>query len=485
MKFKNLEELVDIINNELGHFCSDFQYKRKELLNMRSTSNRNKLFIYSSDKNRDWVINSGGGTELQYHLYFRGNKVGYGLGFNTQYVPFSNDKTSIEYIEPFVNGFLYEEEIESKLLNNNFDYLYGNKNQLLELIDDNYVLIGKELTVNDLGDGFELSDNFFHQVIDDLKGVLFESYIKIISNMNLNTMMKMKVNNLLNVLLYKKQIILQGPPGTGKTYTAKDIAEQVITGDISYNKEEQAKKLNETDRFELVQFHPSYTYEDFVRGIVVKSENGNLEYITENKTFGKIAKKAQKDPDRDYVLIIDEINRANLPSVLGELIYALEYRDESVEGMYSIDDDFSLRIPNNLFIIGTMNTADRSVGHIDYAIRRRFAFIELLPKGLASLGDKFNVDKFKMVSSLFVKEIKTKGIDLEASEHLNPEFAERPQDVWIGHSYFITQEDENGKEIDFNLRLKYEVVPILEEYVKDGILRNTSKVKEIIKSLTE
>ena len=423
-----------------------------------------------------------------------------------------------------------------------------------------------------------------------------------------NSYLKNKqMNKIIDILKYKNQIILQGPPGTGKTFTAKDIAEQILIGEVSGDKKKQAERLQGSDQFELVQFHPSYTYEDFVRGIVVKSNNGQIEYKTENKIFGKIIKKAlenqvnsikskelyskedfikkllieygnklndnyfdvqsegtdsvifeddkfyyqlnsqkrgiklnnlikaiinnvnkaedlkglildkgpatyhssyflkflqkfktdEKDkleqldtykavvPDlKKYILVIDEINRANLPSVLGELIYALEYRNQIVKSIYALeDDDKEIQIPENLYIIGTMNTADRSVGHIDYAIRRRFAFVELLPKELTALGDQFKLETFKTVSSLFVKEIKTDGIDLEASEHLSPEFAERPQDVWLGHSYFIVQKDEDGNEIDFNLRLEYEIIPILEEYMKDGILRNSVEVKDIIKGL--
>lgn len=308
-----------------------------------------------------------------------------------------------------------------------------------------------------------------------------------------NSMEKAKISEYIDILEYKNQIILQGPPGTGKTYTAKDIAEQILTGDITSDKKKQAQVLKDSNQFELVQFHPSYTYEDFVRGIVVESQDDKVAYKTKNKTLGIFAKTALENYnssiteiklEKKYVLIIDEINRANLPSVLGELIYALEYRGQSVKSMYTLENgDQDLQIPGNIYIIGTMNTADRSVGHIDYAIRRRFAFVELLPKELTSIGDRFKREVFKLVSSLFVKEIKINGLDLEASEHLSPEFAERPQDVWLGHSYFIVQEDEEGNEIDFNLRLQYEVIPILEEYVKDGILRNSIEVKNIIKGL--
>lgn len=235
----------------------------------------------------------------------------------------------------------------------------------------------------------------------------------------------------------------------------------------------------------IIQFHPSYTYEDFVRGITVKSNpNGDIKYETENKLLAEFSQKALDNKSANYVLIIDEINRANLPSVLGELIYGLEYRGESVDSMYALDDgDNKITIPENLYIIGTMNTADRSVGHIDYAIRRRFAFVEMLPKILKDSNLNFRKDKFEEVSKLFVQDIETKSLDLEASKHLSPEFEDRPQDVWLGHSYFIEQKDEQGNPIDFQLRVQYEIIPILEEYMKDGILQNTDEVKDIINGL--
>ena len=156
-----------------------------------------------------------------------------------------------------------------------------------------------------------------------------------------------------------------------------------------------------------------------------------------------------KEPE-PYILVIDEINRANLSAVLGELIYALEYRGEAVQSMYAIDGENNLILPPNLYIIGTMNTADRSVGHIDYAIRRRFAFVNILPKDLTNeLGDQFEGALFAKVTNLF-------------NTNLSPEF--KKEEVQLGHSYFIT------KNTPINIRWEYEIKPILLEYVKDGIL---------------
>lgn len=273
------------------------------------------------------------------------------------------------------------------------------------------------------------------------------------------------------------------------------IAKYFYENHIDSIDSKEEKIFREQDFINLIQFHPSYTYEDFVRGIVAKpnEESDGIIYEAENKTLAKFAEVANDDQDNNYVLIIDEINRANLSSVLGELIYALEYRGEAVESIYDGDGENQLILPTNLYIIGTMNTADRSVGHIDYAIRRRFAFVDVLPKDLSSGSDvTFMKKEFETVTSLFVKNYDSK-IDynenpskIERSEHLMKDFD--PKDVWLGHSYFIQQfeKDEQGKNIedeaiDFDLRIKYEIKPILEEYIKDGILKESAR--QIVNSL--
>ncbi|MEM6379036.1 MAG: AAA family ATPase, partial [Bacteroidota bacterium] len=171
-----------------------------------------------------------------------------------------------------------------------------------------------------------------------------------------------------------------------------------------------------------------------------------------------------------YLLIIDEINRANLPAVLGELIYALEYRNEVVNSMYVLDGDSSLVLPENLYIIGTMNTADRSVGHIDYAIRRRFAFVDILPDEALIIHPRAKA-LFKEVAQLFVQQRDGK---LTGAPYLSPEFDFK--EVHLGHSYFILKETEaSAQKAALERRLNFEILPILQEYLRDGILLDTAK----------
>jgi 5-methylcytosine-specific restriction endonuclease McrBC GTP-binding regulatory subunit McrB len=163
------------------------------------------------------------------------------------------------------------------------------------------------------------------------------------------------------------------------------------------------------------------------------------------------ANAAKKVEEKKYVLIIDEINRANIPSVLGELIYALEYRGEKVESIYALDGDNALVIPPNLYIIGTMNTADRSVGHMDYAIRRRFSFVDVLPDA-------------EIIENAKAKTLFNQVSDLFEEKYLSSEFEKKQ--IQLGHSYFLVANDEQ-----LEIQLEYEIKPILLEYVNDGILK--------------
>ena len=236
--------------------------------------------------------------------------------------------------------------------------------------------------------------------------------------------------------------------------------------------------------YQIIQFHPAYSYEDFVRGIVAKvDESGKVLYETENRILAQLAEKALNNPTANFVLIIDEINRANLPAVLGELIYALEYRSEenvpsepTVEGMYALksgtldeQESKSIKLPKNLYLIGTMNTADRSVGHMDYAIRRRFAFVDILPS--AEILDDVIADE---TLRIIAKNLYARVSSLFESDYLASDF--HRNQVQLGHSYFLAEALPK-----LRLRLQYEIKPILREYIKDGILLNTAT--EIVEQL--
>lgn len=282
-------------------------------------------------------------------------------------------------------------------------------------------------------------------------------------------------------LLGIKQMILQGPPGTSKTYSAKaflkymahDCTDEELAdiqiADYSAEDKYCAKLFKGKEEpevaWDIVQFHPSYGYEDFIRGIKVSTKPGSdiILYETVNKVLGNIAELAKKHKKTKFFLIIDEINRANLATVFGELIYGLEYRTEPVATPYSVNNNNRISMPDNLYIIGTMNTADKSIGGIDYAIRRRFLFFEQLPDVKVIQCYKSEVGADQMELNAQACRLFENVEKLFEEDYLSPEY--RKEDVQIGHTYFLV--DSKDKLMK---RFEYQIIPILKEYYKDGII---------------
>ena len=163
----------------------------------------------------------------------------------------------------------------------------------------------------------------------------------------------------------KKQVIFQGPPGTGKTYVAQALAEHLAGGS--------------KNRVTLVQLHPSYAYEDFVQGFRPALIDRQASFQLKDGPLLRAAENARTEPNAKHFLVIDEINRGNPAKVFGELYFLLEYRDKAIDLQYRGEDDPPFSLPDNLYIIGTMNTADRSIALVDLALRRRFYFVEFHP----------------------------------------------------------------------------------------------------------
>ena len=268
-----------------------------------------------------------------------------------------------------------------------------------------------------------------------------------------------------------RNLILTGPPGTGKTLMAKRLAAYMLTNVVpGIGNVDNVLAIIEEGQpgtWDIVQFHPSYNYDDFVRGIRIRTnEQRQTEYIVKDGPLLQMAEQAAGRPEQKFILIIDEINRANVAAVLGEMIYALEYRERPVALQYG-DGDARAHLPKNLYIIGTMNTADRSIGHIDYAVRRRFAFVPLHPDRSvveASHQDanlrKLALAKFDAVAALFADEQALLSADYRA------------EDVQPGHSYFLVKgEDAENGEDAIRRQMKYQVGPLLREYVADGVLK--------------
>ena len=249
-----------------------------------------------------------------------------------------------------------------------------------------------------------------------------------------------KLQELKDLLLRKRNIILQGAPGVGKTFSAKRLAYAIM-----------GKK--DEDKIKFVQFHQNYSYEDFIMGYK-PAENGS--FVLQEGVFYEFCQIAKDDPSNDYFFIIDEINRGNLSKIFGELLMAIEadYRDTEVRLAYR-DEMFA--VPRNLMIIGMMNTADRSLALIDYALRRRFSFVTMEP-GFDS--DGFRTYQASLENPMFdvlIDTVKELNKVIRTDESLGEGFC-------IGHSYFcgIAKEDctvQRLQEI-----VKYDLIPILEEY---------------------
>ncbi len=268
---------------------------------------------------------------------------------------------------------------------------------------------------------------------------------------NLN-MEEIYINKIINQLKNKGQIILYGPPGTGKTYIAKELARYLTN--------------NKKDNFRIIQFHPSYGYEDLIQCIFPKKEGRELVYEYKDGTFKEFCEGAV-DERNYFVFIIDEINRGNIAKIFGELIYLLEYRNDEVNLQYS-GDTFS--IPKNILIIGTMNTADKSIALLDVALRRRFKFFEIEPS--AEILRKYYEKKIRKGQIKFegVKLSDLTGIFKKLNNKIGEDIDKHHK---IGHSYFMKKEGMVDKEYLMNI-WEFEIKPLLEEYFFD----ESYKVKE-------
>ncbi len=236
----------------------------------------------------------------------------------------------------------------------------------------------------------------------------------------------------------QRQVIFYGPPGTGKTYIARKLAADLVGP-------EQVK---------LVQFHPAYTYEDFFEGYrpVPGVSDGTISFDLKAGPLRLLVDRARAHPDQAFVLIIDEINRANLAKVFGELYFLLEYRDQAVDLLYSAEDE-GFTLPTNLYLIGTMNTADRSIALIDSAMRRRFAFVALDPDT-------------EPTKSLLTKWSRHHGLGATAAALL-AEVNRRIEDpdFRIGPSYFMKVATSDAHSPERLERLwRTSIVPLLQEH---------------------
>ncbi|MGI8333692.1 McrB family protein [Actinomadura scrupuli] len=267
----------------------------------------------------------------------------------------------------------------------------------------------------------------------------------------------------------KGQAVLYGPPGTGKTYTSLRFALWWLTTQLpelnldataDYGKAPFLKSLTDLSasadgeragHLTLVTFHPAYGYEDFIEGFrPVQSEDGGLRLDLVDGTFKKVCTAAANDPDKPYLILVDEINRGDIPKILGELITLLE-RDKRGMQVVLPQSRKKFSVPPNVYLLGTMNTADRSIRLLDSALRRRFAFHELLPD--AEVLDGSLVSKLDL--GILLREVNRRVVK------------ELGRERQIGHSFFLSGDNPVDNEADLAAVIRNEVLPLLQEYAYD------------------
>lgn len=237
-----------------------------------------------------------------------------------------------------------------------------------------------------------------------------------------------------NLLKERKYIVLQGPPGTGKTRTAKSVADKI-----------GAKTF-------FTQFHAETSFSDFIFGIRPDTENEELRYKENLGNFSEALKYAVDHKYENVILIIDEINRANLSNVLGPIFYLFEHKMDISNVEIEIAPNFKInKLPDNFSVIATMNTADRSLAVVDFALRRRFAWYTLKPKAINS--NQFFKEDFNRIQEIFDWYATSTELNLQP-----------------GQGYFIADTDNEMKN-----RIRYEILPLIKEYLQEGLLRNAKE----------
>lgn len=327
----------------------------------------------------------------------------------------------------------------------------------------NQALSVSEVMLSNQGSLFKLTKKEYETILSARTGAMISRYdlSDVLSEVFIE---KSQIEDILDCLVTKKNVILQGPPGTGKTFFAKRLA-HLLFGE------------KDSSRIEMVQFHQSYSYEDFIQGYRPDGTGFKLK----NGVFYNFCHKAKNDPDSPYIFIIDEINRGNLSKVFGELMMLVENDKRgpqwSIPLTYSSDLEDKFYVPDNIHIVGLMNTADRSLAMVDYALRRRFAFFSIEP-GFSTRSFKEHLSANNVSQSLI-------NLIVNNMSKLNDEIANDAVNLGsgfcIGHSFFCNfPVNKAPDEVWYEQVVRREIGPLLREYWFDEPKKAESLIEDIL-----
>jgi len=419
---------------------------------------------HSEGQRQTYTTHNEKGNKRRIYKYFEGAKPG-DLIIGYESTPTKQIKAIYE-VTKGIHNTAKGEEIEFELVEKLEIPVHWNE------LKNNSLLQNCEVLINNQGSLFKLTEDDYdiiREIIDN-KNIITEKLLqssnikkyKFTDDSDKPFISEADFLQTVALLKKKKNIILQGPPGVGKTFIARKLAYEIM---------EEVKDAS----IEMVQFHQSYSYEDFIQGLRPTQKGG---FDLRDGIFYSFCQRALAHPDRPFFFIIDEINRGNLSKIFGELMMLIEVDKRSekyaLKLTYAEDEEDRFYVPDNLFIIGTMNTADRSLAIVDYALRRRFAFVTLQP----DYGDNFrSFLSGKGLSDLLVEHIcsSVTKVNGKIKEDIN-----LGEGFQIGHSYFcnfLVGEDENKW---WHEILSFELKPLLEEIWFDDL----SKVTEVLKQLS-
>lgn len=332
-----------------------------------------------------------------------------------RYYEFEKDELSLESL---FGKFLNDYNLSENQINELFDY---------DLDGEPIELSGSFIEGNEIRNRLGIETIVEVEPLDEDETSPIRPVAIVSDELRLGKKSNMAPSQFKRLLEKRKQVILCGVPGVGKSYLVDQIEKR-------YENEYVVKKI---------QFHPNYTYQDFVWGQVLK--DGNI--VEKKGEFLEFLKEALSNPDKKYILFVDEINRANTSSVFGELLHALD-RDKEIK----IRNGETIRLPDNFYIVGTMNTADRSIALVDYAVRRRFWFVELFPD-YNLIDAKVTFEGEKILGS-FLRKMNEKIADTLKNKNF-----------MLGHSYFLSvgHEGDLGAEDVYEI-FHFKLLPMIEEY---------------------